>query len=379
LILNSVIILAANTAFVGLLGAIEGFERYSFRLLVTVSGSISLIASSYMLIPRFGTVAISLCFMIQSVVNVLAAAFILRTLVPRGGPMGLGFSLLELRRMAKIGIPIRLGGLVNLTYEPVTRLLIVKFGGIGSAGTYEAAVRCGIQAKALIAGCIQVVLPRFSALAASNVDAFRGLLQFAYKITGLLVAGALPLILLSTPLISFALLGRLDGKFQLFAEILSVGWLINVLAVPTSFANLADGRLFWTWFANVCAAVINPAMGLILGRALGAKGVVIATGCALVSMSAITLVARRLTAKDRIPLPGPRTVALVVVAIALVAVRLFISDRYDDTFTSLSASLVLSTLFAVIWLAVSFSTLRQMLHEAGVGEYHESSDTLRPN
>jgi O-antigen/teichoic acid export membrane protein len=368
LILNSMIIVALNTVAVGLLGAIEGFEHYNLRLVVTACGSSLLVASSYYFLPRFGTIGISLSYMVQSIVNLLVAVFIVRNLVPKGHSRDSHFSLQEVRQMARIGVPMRLGGLVNLTYEPITRLLVARFGGIESAGIYEAAVRCGVQVKAMIVACIQVVVPRFSALAVNGTDALRSLLQVAYRITGLLVVGALPLLLLSTPLISVLLLGRLDAKFQLFAEILSVGWLINALAAPSSFANLADGRLFWNWLSNVCAAAINPAVGLVLGRVYGAIGVVIGTACALTSMALIAVIARRLTAKDRIPRPGAGAVLLLMIAGLLVTGRFIVSACSSDKLTILETSLALSAFFALIWLIIAFRSIKRMVHDAGAAK-----------
>jgi O-antigen/teichoic acid export membrane protein len=367
LILSAVAVLAINTVYLGLLGAIEGFEHYHFRLIATAGGSISLVASSFFFLHRFGTLGIAFSFMTQAVVNLLVAAFILWNLLPAAGPTGARFSVRELRRLSKIGVPIRLGSLVNLTYEPITRLLIARFGGIESAGTYEAAVRCGIQSKALIVGCVQVVLPRFSLLSVNSREAFRKLLQIAYRMTGLLVIGVLPLMLLAMPIISFVLLGRLDERLQLFAEILSFGWLVNALAVPPSYANLADGKLFWNWFCNVCASIVNPAIGLILGPIFEARGVVVGTACALVSMTLMAVISRRLTSKDRIPRPGAGALGITAAAVILVTIRHFVSAHFTDNFTILSASAALCVLFAAFWLVVALRSVQKMVHEAGVG------------
>jgi O-antigen/teichoic acid export membrane protein len=367
LILGAVAMLAINTVYLGLLGAIEGFERYSFRLLATAGGSISLVASSYYFLRHFGTLGIAFSFVTQSLVNLLVAAFILRVLVPAADARCTGFSVQELRRLSKIGIPVRAGSLVNLTYEPVTRLLIARFGGIESAGTYEAAVRCGIQSKALIVGCVQVVLPRFSLLAVNSRDAFRHLLQIAYRMTGLLVLGALPLMVLAMPLISFVLLGRLDDRLQLFAEVLSLGWLVNALAVPPSFANLADGKLFWNWFCNIGASIVNPVIGLILGPIFGAMGVVISTTCALMSVALTQAVTRSITAKETLPRPSLGGVALAALAAAFVATRLFLSAHLTGNFSILAVSVALCVLFGAIWLVVALKSVQGMVHEAGVG------------
>jgi O-antigen/teichoic acid export membrane protein len=367
LVMGAIVLLAINTVYLGLLGAIEGFERYNFRLLATAGGSVSLVASSYFFLHRFGTEGIAFSFITQSAVNLVVAAFILRYLVPAADAAGAGFSLRELRRLSKIGVPVRLGSLVNLTYEPVTRLLIARFGGIESAGTYEAAVRCGIQSKALIVGCVQVVLPRFSLLSVNSRDAFRKLLQIAYRMTGLLVIGVLPLILLAMPIISFVLLGRLDERLQLFAEILSCGWLVNALAVPPSFANLADGKLFWNWFCNVGASIVNPAIGLVLGPIFGARGVVIGTTCALISVAVTQAITRTYTAKETLPRPSLGALGLTAAAALFVAARLYLSAHATENFTVLAASAGLCALFAAVWLVVALKSVQRMVHEGGAG------------
>ena len=367
LIASAVIVLAVNTVYIGLLGSIEGFERYSFRLVATACGSVSLVASSFYFLQRFGTLGIAFSFLTQALVNLLVAAFILRSLVPRAELGASGFSVRELRRLSRIGIPIRLGSLVNLTYEPVTRLLIAKFGGIASAGIYEAAVRCGIQSKALIVGCVQVVLPRFSLLSVNSREAFRKLLRIAYRMTALLVMGVLPLIVLAMPVISFLLLGRLDDRLQLFAEVLSLGWLLNALAVPPSFANLADGKLFWNWFCNVGASIINPAVGLLLGPLFGAEGIVVSSAFALATVTLTQAVTRSITTGEALPRPGARALLLTVVAAIFVAARLFLSGYLTATASVLAASLALCALFAGIWLVIALKSVQTMVHEAGVG------------
>jgi O-antigen/teichoic acid export membrane protein len=364
LIINGVVIVALNAVSVGLLGAIEGFERYDLRLVVSLSASGALVISSFFLLVRFGAVGISLSFLIQSVVSVAVSAFILMRLIPPDGASEPRLSLRELRRLSKIGVPLRLGTLVNLTYEPVTRLLVAKFGGIESAGLYEAAVRCGSQGKAMIVACIQVVSPRLSALAVDRAESLKKLLRVAYEITGLLVVGALPVILLAVPLISLVLLGRVNVHFEMFASILSIGWLVNALAAPPSFANLADGRLFWNWLSNVCAAVINPIIGLALGPMLGALGVVIGTACALISMAGIAIVARAVNSRERVPLPGRSGAFLLVFATLVLLLREILRIHFHDEPVTLIVSLALTTIYALVWLVVAMRSLTRIISES---------------
>jgi O-antigen/teichoic acid export membrane protein len=363
---SSIVVLVINTISLGLLGAIEGFERYEHRLLVGVTGNVVLIASSYYFLSRFGALGISLCFLMQSVTTLAVAALVLKQLIPEPQNLGPIFSFAEIRRMSRLGIPIRAGSLVNLTYEPITRLLVAKFGGIESAGIYEASVRCGIQGKAIIVACTQVVVPRLSALAMSGSAAIATLLQFAYRVTGLLVIAALPLILLSSPLISYVLLGRVNVQFQLFTEILSTGWILNSLAAPASFANLAEGRIFWNWFSNASAALINPAIGLLLGPLFGVKGVIIGSSIALLSMALILVVTRKLRSNDPIPRPGPAVNSLLVLALTFLIAQHVVTLSFAGSAAILATSFSLTFAFALVWVCIALKSIQRIVDDAGI-------------
>ena len=155
-------------------------------------------------------------------------------------------------------------------------------------------------------------------------------------------------------------------ELQLFAEILSVGWLVNALSVPPSLANLADGKLFWNWFCNVGASVVNPVIGLILGPLFGARGVVIGTTCALVSVALTQAVTRSTTARETLPRPTRGALVLGFVGVIFVSLRLFLSSYLRKDFEILAASMILCALFVGVYLVSALKSVRTMMIDAGV-------------
>jgi O-antigen/teichoic acid export membrane protein len=352
-----------------LTGALEGMERYDLKFFALLSGNVTLVASAYALVRESGVTGIALSFAVQGCVVAIAAAVAFASSLPHGSgasgsPPSADRLTSRLRTAARVGVPLRFAGLASFVFEPVTRLLVGSFGGAASVGIYEAASRLCIQGHTLISSALQVVVPRLSALSASDPAQSRRMFASASKLTA---SGALLgfcALALAAASVSFLLFSRVNGDFVVFVVVLGAAWMLHVLAAPTYFANIADGALVWNWLSQWIAVAANIIIAPLSALIFGWHGVIGGPLVGLFAATVTAILARYRRTHDAVLSPPLKEAVMLLGLACPLAAAQVLSNRH----LSLRATLwVCGTTFAVFCVAAAVATLRAMRHMATPG------------
>jgi len=98
-------------------------------------------------------------------------------------------------------------------------------------------------------------------------------------------------LVVAIPFISKLWIGHYEKTFIIFAELIVIGFTIDMLCSPAYFTNLGTGRLLWNTVGYIVFGVLNGLLGIFMGTYYGGTGVVIASVLAMIVGGSIILIA----------------------------------------------------------------------------------------
>ncbi len=177
------------------------------------------------------------------------------------------------KQIFSYGIKFQFISLAALLNEPITKILLGKFGGMGFVGYYEMANRLLMQAKGVIVSGTQSLMPVMVNLS-KNV---RDVQNFYRKISSNVLFFALAstcIIMLSGRLVSAFWIGSYQPTFYYTLIILSVSLFLNLFITPFYFYYMSQANLNFLIKNHVLLGASNAIIGGVLGYFIGGYGVV---------------------------------------------------------------------------------------------------------
>jgi O-antigen/teichoic acid export membrane protein len=184
--------------------------------------------------------------------------------------------------MLGYGFNFQVATICQMLYDPVTKSLLSKFGGLEMTGLYEMASRMIMQLRSLPVAANQVLVPAIADLMEKSPEVIGRVYKDSYRLLFYVTLPIFSAAIAFAPLISQLWIGYYEPIFVLFVTVLAVGWFLNTLSSPVYFANLGTGELHWNTIGYLIMAVLNIASGWVLGSLFGGIGVVVAWVCSLV-------------------------------------------------------------------------------------------------
>lgn len=275
-----------------LLGGLDGCNRADLRSTLLMVSHLIYLGLTILWVPERGLMGVAHAQVAQSSALLIASWWSLRrqlTVLPLV-PVRLRFMMLK--EMLGYGVSFQVISVLALLFDPITKGLISKFGGLALLGYYEMASKLILQLRAVIIESNRVVIPVVSRLKeVSSELALRRLCETSLRISVAVSSAAYLIIALCSPMVSLLWIGRVEDAFVVFLTILSVGWFVNTLAGPAYFHRLGTGQLKWNVVGQAVIAVLNLLLGIAAGYLWGAIGVVVAFSVSLAAGSMVIIFA----------------------------------------------------------------------------------------
>lgn len=343
---------------------LDGCQRVDLRSILLIAGATFHLLLSFTLVPTHGLIGLAYAQVIQASAVLVGSWLLLKRFCIALPVVPHRWSRSLFREMVGYGVNFQIVSIFQMLYDPITKGLLTKFGGLTMVGYYEMASKMIHQFRALIVSANQVLVPTIADLQEKEPEIIQKIYKKSYH---LLVYFALPLysiIIASTPMISELWIGRYEPIFVFFSILLAIGWLFNTLGAPAYFANLGIGDLRWNTGGHIMIGLLNAALGLLFGKLYGGTGVVIAWILSLAIGSDAIVLAYHL--RHKIPLKElvPKESRGIVLAcgVSLLA-SLFVYYRFYDSNSipiALAAAVSLAPL-ALIPAAMWLHPMRQHL------------------
>jgi O-antigen/teichoic acid export membrane protein len=345
------------------LAGLDGFQRILMKNLLLTGGSVLYLVLCFVLAPRFGLRGVALARVAQDLSLLVSGWILLKTRFRELPLIPHVWTPRAFREIIVYGINFQIISFMTLCYDPLTKALLSKFGGLSSVGYYEMASRMVQQLRSLIVSANQVLVPAIADLQEKVPARIRSIYRTSYQLLFYLAVPLYSMIILALPLVSWIWIGRVERGFVLFGVFLSLGWFFNTLNVPAYFANLGMGELKWNVISHVSIALLNLALGLWLGRSFGGIGVIGGWAVALAAGSSLILLSYHF--RHRIPfgeLIPPSSGALTGVSLAAILAFFFMMRfRLPSKDPAFLSALILVVFFGAILIPLWRNPMRRKL------------------
>jgi len=271
-------------------GGLDGALRVDLRNVIMIGSSVLQVGLGVLFVQWKGIMGLAYAQLSQALIVLLTTWMVLRLWLPGLSLTPRKWDYHIFRELIGFGWKLQLTSITAMLFEPVTKALLARFGGLASAGYYEAATRMVQQLRALLINANQVLVPAIADSEERDRGRARALYRESYRAVSFLVIPIAGVMIVSLPAISRLWIGHYEKRFVVFAALLTVGWFANALTGPSYFAAIGAGRIRWNLLGHVVIALLNVAAGYTLGMIYGGTGVVVGTVIALIAGSGVVVV-----------------------------------------------------------------------------------------
>ncbi len=216
----------------GLLQAgFAGHELITICNYLEVAGALSYLPLAFLLVPKHGLLGLAYAQAIQAAAILVITWLLLRKRVPALPIVPYRWSRALFSEMASYGLHFQFITLSQSLREPVTKLLIAKFGGLALTGLYEMAARAVITLREVIVQANQVLVPTISRLQQRDPASIPVVYRESYRLVFFLAFPSFALLTGVSPLISRVWIGRYEAAFVEFVAILLLAGSLTFSAI----------------------------------------------------------------------------------------------------------------------------------------------------
>ena len=289
--------------------ALDGCHRVDTRNHIQLFANILFSMVAYVMARPLGIKALAYAQLLQTIITTVSFWVAIRSLIDTLPWLPSRYSSREAGTIIRASASFQLNSLAAMLFEPATKLLIGKFGGLAAAGHYEIATQVIGKLRSIIVAANQALIPAIGALSKSNADRGVDLKNSAEKLVSLILPICFGGICATFPLFSEILLGHRSDELYHMGIILCFGWTINTLSVPIYFHNQATLNLRHNTLSHLLQSILNVLLGATLGIFFGTLGVVFSTA---ISLAAGAIYLQKTTSSNTRPQQMARPIRKVI-------------------------------------------------------------------
>jgi O-antigen/teichoic acid export membrane protein len=345
---------------------LDGCQRYDLRAVLIITGQVLFLLCALVLVPIYGLIGLAWAQIGQETVLLVGGWLLLRYSIPGLPWFPMRWRKCSFREMLGYGLQFQIAVIAAMCLDPVTKVLLGKYGGLDAAGYYHMASQLVAKARALTAAANRVVVPVAAGTNEHAPHRLTTLYQTNMRFVSVLVFPLYALVAAWVPLISELWIGRYEPQFTFFALILVVAWCSRSIADPAYFFSLGTGHIVWITVGCVWMGLSNFAIGMILGPEYGSTGVVLAVAASYVSGSFLIIVGfhrkQGILWRFSLPSEGAGVVGAGLLAAGIGVYTYNISAAHPKILCySLSMTLPLLVLGPALWLHPLRTTIQEKI------------------
>ncbi|MGC8979477.1 oligosaccharide flippase family protein, partial [Caldisericum sp.] len=330
---------------------LDGLQRIYIRNILMIGGSVFYAILCFIFAPKYGLIGLAYAQIINNSLILIVSWILIKRFLPPLPIIPYQWNKNLFKEIISYGVNFQVVSVTTMFYDPTTKVLLSKFGGLSMVGYYEMANRMIQQFRALIVSANQVLVPAIADLNEKNPERIRSVYLTSYNLLFYLALPLYTLIIISIPFISEIWIGHYERVFIIFGMLLAIGNFLNTLAGPSYFANLGTGELRWNVIGHIAIAILNAVFGITFGFHFNGYGVAVAWILALSLGSAVIYIAYHLTHK--IPLSelfpnDSRTMFVFCILITLVS--LLIQSGVNHTIRTVALNIIIILLSSILIL-----------------------------
>ena len=285
----SLISLVVNALGGVISSCLDGMQKNYIKSYILSFSALVLLVLSVLLTKDYGLKGLVFAQIFQALLVLVISIFFISRSIPDIISFKWNWSKPIFREIIDYGLKMQALSFMQMSFEPITKVLLSKFGGLVMVGYYEMANRLVSQLRSLIVNANQVVIPIVAEAKETNSGYIKELYLKTFSIVFVLDILLISGIVVMTPVISYFWVGEIV-PFFIFAVVLNcVAVFINICSNPAYFSYLGEGNLKWLIFSYLGITIINAVFGYVLGIAFNGYGVVIGWNLAFLIGSLIVV------------------------------------------------------------------------------------------
>jgi len=330
---------------------LDGYQRIDIRSILLIGAAVFHLLLCFIFAPTYGLMGLAYARVFQSITILISSWFLLKRYLPLLPILPYKWDKGLFKEMIGYGINFQIITVASMFYDPITKALLSKFGGLSMVGYFEMASKMVQQLRALIISANQVLVPAIANLQEKIPEKVQSVYLTSYRLLFYLSFPLYSLIIIFTPLISEIWIGRYERIFVNFGILLAIGWLLNTLAGPAYFAYLGIGNLRWNVAAHISIAILNAGLGFLLGLFYDGIGVIVAWALGLALGSSIIYLSYHIRHKIRLIELLPKASRVIIIACLISILSALIIHHNLNNSLNL---IVLNSLILISFLIIVF-------------------------
>lgn len=328
---------------------IDGLQRVDLRGYILMASSVLYLVLVFILVPISGIEGLAQAQVIQAGILLIGSWGLLRYSMPSLPFIPFRWTRDTFKEILGYSLNFQVISITQLLLEPVSKALMSRFGGLSMLAYFEMAYRMVFQLRSLIAAGHQAIVPTIADAQERSPGQIQKIYRFSFKLLLFLVLLGMPFFMMLTPFISWIWIGEYNSTFILFANLLFIGWFLNLLANPAYFANLGTGELKWNVIGHIVIGTLNLALGIVLGQALGGLGITVGFVIAILAGSFIIMIAyHRRYHLSLVQLLGSKSLLLGGASIIALLATGYVFSRSFLDLSAIQVVLINTAIFLVI-------------------------------
>jgi len=257
-----------------LFSGLDGIQKLGIRSSIQILGIIVNLILCFLLVPRFGIIGLAYSQLIQSVFMLVLSILFVRKYLPKLPFLPYRFNKELFILLIKYSTKFQLIPLSQMFCEPITKLLLTRFGGLSAVSYFDMANRMLLQLRLLFVSAGQALLPLFAEQTQKSKLVLFNFYKESVDMISFLSISVFLIIIGFLPLISKVWIGHSENMFVLTGVFLSIGFFINALGIPAYYLGIGSGNLKWIINGHLLTAVFNIILSYIFGIIFGYLGVI---------------------------------------------------------------------------------------------------------
>jgi O-antigen/teichoic acid export membrane protein len=338
--------------------ALEGIQKnYSKNILLIISTIVFLI-SIYFLTDKYGLLGAAYSQLIQALFLLITSFLLVAIEFKSFLILKSNWDTKIFKKITGFGLKFQFISVLVILFDPITKALLSKFGGLSFLGYYEMANKLIYQIRAVIINANQVMIPVIVHTKFIGKERLNDLYVKNLNLTFMLSLLLMTSLIILTPIISLFWIGKFNDDFMFCMYFLSIAVFINILNSPAYFASIAHGNLGILVKSHLIMSFLNIVLSSIFGYYFGGRIIVITYGLSLIIGSLYLIIYYHLKiGVKRSFLLTKKNILLLILSIILACFSLL----YKESLTSVKTNLYL-ILTTILYLIILFTIHTLLLY-----------------
>ncbi|HBL72700.1 MAG TPA: hypothetical protein DD409_07405 [Bacteroidales bacterium] len=281
---------------------LEGYQKNYLRHMVYLFSGLVMYGGTLLLAPEFQLKGVAMAQVGQASFVFIASWLMMNRVDASNRVSNWRWSNVSFKRLFNYGFKFQAVSIFQLLYEPTTKLLLSKFGGLSVLAHYEMASRLVTQFRAVLVNANQVIIPVVAETALTKPrEELNGLYKRMMRLMVSLTFPLTTLVIILSPLIALVWIGNPSPVFSYSMYVLLLSMMINIVSGPAYFSAMGEGKLTSLVLVHGLMALLNLTIGIVLGHFFEGYGIIMAWGLSLTIGSTVLIVVYQRALGVRMP------------------------------------------------------------------------------